>query len=384
MSYTCDTQPRTLPLIEEPCLIINQGTADIILGDDSRMIKAYGTHIVPGANLIYDLSSIRYICSVTGAQNYDILPGGGSSIPGAANIANAILASGLAADIATDVVNSGLSLQIAQQVLATGTKVIDVPQVIAFGPIDGNGFPFTGSAIFDVTDAQSLTIAFNWQNVNASNLSSFGAINVIWFDTAAGTNQIGLDTYEIAGDLNAPGTALITETGYIRTPCLGAAVQVQFQPTPVPGGAGRVFLRGIIVKSYRLNPINRYATDASADRVLGRVAANGVAAGGASVYLPCSPYDGPLEINGDCSACITNETYVQYGWGSTQWPVVNTAGRTATTRLYFPSRAGATTVESLLSAPLRASSRRPLWMRIHNGEAGGRDFSVTVIASTLA
>jgi hypothetical protein len=394
MSYSCTTRPERLPIIPEPTLILNKGTDDILLGNDAGSVRTYGAHIPPNGNLIYDLSKQRWITANTGTQTYDLLPGGASAIPGSLAIANDIVASGLAAAIASqtttqivasnlaaniasqttaDIIASSLSNQIATQVLNTGTRVIDVPVTFGWGPLDHN----QTTSIFDLTDAQSFTIPWNWQTLSAANLSQFGQITLTWFDTAAGVNTVGTDVYEIGGDLNNPATIATWETGYISGPCRGGGLRIGFNGTVAPGGTGRIRAQGTLVKSYRLAPIARWMTDASSDRVLINVRQLGVAAGGTSQFVLAAPYDGLVEIHCWIAATAATTSHVRMGWGSdtfydasVKWDV-----------MYFPQNQG---FGAWVSRQVSGGSRRPMWFQFFNGEAAARDFKVWVTCPTMA
>lgn len=381
MSYSVGIQPEQLPIIQESTLIINQGGVELLLGNSRGVLSSYGAKLAPGDSLVYDLRTQRYIASSSGLCQYDILPGATAAVPGATSIASELTASGLANAISASVVASSLATDVAAQVLATGTRVIDVPTTTAWGPLDHGG----SSAIFDVTDAQSVVIPWSWAVSSVANLSAWGALTVNWYADIAGTISCGSDVYEMGGNLNTPGTVLTSETAFIRTPCKGAALKFTFTGTPAPGAVGRISASGNLVKSYRLNPINRYETDLSGDRVLKNFTIIALGALALSPFILCSPYDGPLEITANASSVTLAggvPSFVQYGWGSTQWPVSAVAGRKPYTQVFFPQAAAAG--ESFLTSILRASSRRPLWIRFGNSSGAAVDFTVNVICSTLA
>lgn len=380
MSFSVTTHPERLPVIPEPTLVINRGTDDILLGDNSSSIVAYGAHIPPNGNLIYDLSRQRWIAAKSGTQTYDLLPGGASAIPGSLAIANDILNSGLAASIAslttTDLLASGLSAQIATQVLNTGTRVIDVPVTSSWGFLDHAGT----TGIFDVTDAQSFVIPWFWTNINAANASNFGELTLTWYDTAGGANIVGKDVYEIAGDLNSPGTTFTTETGYIRGPCMGGGLQMSFlgKPNP-PGGLGFIGAAGKLIKSYRMAPISKWSTDASADRILLTNLQSGVGASAASSFVKAAPYDGLVEIHCWCAQVAAGTTtHVRFGWGSDTFPT-SPVFRDV---MFFPQ--SSTLAGTWISRQVSGGSRRPMWFQFFNGEAAARDFTVTLTCPTLA
>src|SRR5712691_4962896 len=321
MSYSVgSTAYERLPVIEEMCLIVNNGTADIILGNTPSELKPYGTHIQPNNNLLYDLSKQRYIIAVSGSQLYDILPGGQSSVPGSAAIVSGIISSSLATDIATKVVASSLSQDVATNVLNTGTRVIDQPTTTTWGPLDDGG----NTSIFDMSNAQSYFLPWAWTNTSAANLSAFGQLTLAWYDTVAGGQQTFADQFEIAStNINVTGTIMTSIRGYIIGSCKGNGLKIFFDGTPVgSGGAGRISASGALVKSFRLSPIDKWLTDDGIDRVLGTASANGIVTGTQSNYFAFSPYDGIIELNAWMSNTATANTgFIQYGWGSTQFPI---------------------------------------------------------------
>ena len=225
MTYSCDVQPRTLPIIPGRCLIINQGTDDIILGNDARVLKAYGAHIPPNQSLSYDLSEQRWIASATGAQQYDILPGAEGLVPNAQDIAAEILASALATNIALAIAGSTLASTIAVQVLTTGVRQIDVPVNIASGAAVAVGVTGLNLGFFDTTAYQSIEFAVRYDAVAAFPAAGdWMRYQFLWYDDTA-TNLLWVDTFEHIST-SEPSGNFAGKFTFCNAPVKGARLQI--------------------------------------------------------------------------------------------------------------------------------------------------------------
>lgn len=190
--FSCTTQPERLPVIDDPtgCLILNRGTADILLGDSSSEIKAYGTRLSPGQNVVYDLSKERWIASTSGSQSYDILPGASSGVFGSNSAI--LLKSNLVGTVAP--VNSGTS---------------------------------------DVSGYNSLLIALKYDGqLTGPPLTDFMQFQFLWYDSDGFTNPltgliadpIWVDTFEINSEV--PGSQFVGKWTFVNTPIRGSFLQI--------------------------------------------------------------------------------------------------------------------------------------------------------------
>lgn len=385
MSYSCTTHPERLPLINEDVTIFNRGEADIVLGSDASTLYAYGSVLSPGSNIQIDLSKQRWIGACTGTQKYDILEGGRSSTPSSTEIATQLIDSGLSTGIgqavAANILESNLSGQIATDLLLTGTRIVDKPITVPFGPIDHYDYTFLGVPIIDMTDAQSVAIAWNWEILTALNASSFGELKVQWFSDVYGSVSFGTDLFEIAApNINSPGTTGISDTGIIQLPVRAPGMSIGFlgKPDP-PGTAGRIRAQGSVMKSYRITPKAQWGTDAGSDRILGYAQSTGLAAGALSTATAFAPFDGQVEIHAWCNNTNTVNSHVRIGYGSDSWGrQIGGANPPMEDVMYLPLN----NFGAFISRQVSSATRRPIYVKFFNGEAVARNFSAWVTCST--
>lgn len=211
MSFSVGTQPEQLPIIEEPTLIINQGTVNLLLGNSRGVLSSYGATLAPGNSFVYDLSTQRYIRSASGLCAYDLLSGASAAIPGADAIASSLNASGLA-------------LAIATQILATGVRQIDVPVLLASGnaqSVQPTGLQLGGVNGFDVTAYQSIEFTTRYDTVAAFPAAGdWFVYQLLWFD-ASGTQLLWVDTVEHISTAEPSGTFTGKST-FVTAPVRGA------------------------------------------------------------------------------------------------------------------------------------------------------------------
>ncbi len=328
------------------------------------MLQAYGAQLAPGNSTVYDLSKQRWIASAFGSQIYDILPGATASIPGASTISDQLLA-------------SGLSQQIASAILLTGVKSLDVPVATNWGPLDGNS-PGGSSAIFDLTNYQSIIVSWSFSVLSAANLSPFGQLTLTWYNDLAGTTIVGTDVFEMAGNLTTPGTILTTTKGYIRMPVRGTGLKFTFLGTGVaPGAAGRINASGTLISSLRPIATTQWYTDASADRVLLNIDKAAVPAGGDSSFWWAEPYDGQITIGGWVDAIAGS--YLRFAWGSPMWGAAANRGKQIVS--LATAQGGGPLVGFQNNLP---GTRRPIWGVCHNQDAAVHDFHVSIVCSSLS
>ena len=388
MPYSCTAQPERLPIVTgDSVLVVNRGDDVILLGHDSSTIRTYGTPIPPGANVLMDLSKPRYICACSGTQTYDLLQGGQSSTPSSTEIATQLIDSGLAGDIgssvAQEIINTNLSGQIATSLLLTGTRIVDKPITTPFGPLDHWGYNNIGVPIQDLTDAQTVTISWEWEVLTAQNLSPFGELTVAWWSDIYGTVSFGEEYFEMAApDINNPGTVGITPRGVITLPVKAPGMSLSFNGrSDPPGGLGNVRASGSILKSYRVTNRTQWQTDAAGDHILGFASAVGVPNTGSqlSSAIAFAPFDGAVEFHAWCSSTGTVNSHVRLGWGSESWArPISGSNPTMEDVIFFPNNAfGAWT-----SRQFGGGSRRPMYVRFFNGESGARNFTAWITVNS--